>query len=292
MATRHSTHTSRTTRSSRPMPGPERPPDQDDIMAEKKKGHHRRQKGRRRWIKGWMREWPFIAFVIAILVMLLVLIVAYMWDFGSGPSSNHNNGGHYEPPRALIVMDKTNLDENGTVTFSGTASRGNIVQYLWDFGDGGEGNGPTVPHTYVRYGRFTVRLTVIDVKGAGQTNTGWVHVHHHEEVAGTVSMGQTKDYVLPVGEYCMGAKVSLSYPTGQMINGKPSNIVDIELYYPNGTLYRDSKDQKTQTGSTQTKELHISNQEMAASFYKDWKVKVDSSSGINVRYELVLDVYY
>jgi chitodextrinase len=261
-------------------------------MADKKKGRPRRKNGRRRWIKGWMRDWPFIVFVVVLTVVLVVLaLVATGVLFGGGGHGSNNND-HYVLPRAIIDVDKTNIDENDTVTFSGENSRGDIEQYLWYFGDGGEGNGPVVPHMFRNYGRFSVRLTVIDSRGEGHTVTAYIHVHHHEEMSGSMSIGQSKDYVIPVGQYCMGTKVVITYPTGQMISGNPSNVLDITLLLPNGTAYLDSKDQKPVTGSTQTKELRIPSQEMAATFYQDWKVRVSSSSGINVRYDMTVDVYY
>ena len=239
-----------------------------------------------------MKEWPFLLFVTVLAVVIIILALVAMGVLFGGPGPSNNNNNHYVPPHAIIDMDKTNIDENETVSFSGESSKGNIEQYLWDFGDGGEGNGPVVPHMFRNFGRFTIRLTVIDNRGEGHTNTAYVHVHHHDDLSGSVSMSQYKDYAVPVGQYGMGAKVAISYPTGQLISGNPSNVVDITLYYPNGTPYLDSKEQKPTTGSTQTKELRIPSQEMAATFYQDWKVRVSSSSGINVKYEMTIDVYY
>jgi len=58
------------------------------------------------------------------------------------------------------------------ITFDASASQdpdGTIVEYHWDFGDGGEGTGVVVTHTYAEVGKVTVRLTVRDNRGATAT---------------------------------------------------------------------------------------------------------------------------
>jgi type II secretory pathway pseudopilin PulG len=55
-----------------------------------------------------------------------------------------------------------------TVNFSGTGSSdqdGNTLSYVWAFGDGASGSGPTVSHLYTAAGTYTAALTVYD--GAG-----------------------------------------------------------------------------------------------------------------------------
>jgi len=51
------------------------------------------------------------------------------------------------------------------IQFDGTGSHspgGNIISYIWDFGDGNTGTGPTPEHTYFAYAnKFTVSLTVL-----------------------------------------------------------------------------------------------------------------------------------
>ena len=190
------------------------------------------------------------------------------------------------------MIDKPDAYENDAIQFSGAASQGNISAFRWDFGDGVEGDGPTVLHSYAGVGKYTVALTVVDVKGQSHTDTAYVHIDHHEAQSGTVSIGQSKGYAIPVDIDCMGARATLTYPTGPMIGGKPANEVDIVFLYPNGTAYSDSRDQPPDVGSTQVRELTIPSQEMAATFYKDWTVKVSASSGLNVAFELDIQVTY
>ncbi|MDP6155895.1 MAG: PKD domain-containing protein [Candidatus Thermoplasmatota archaeon] len=61
-----------------------------------------------------------------------------------------------------------------TIIFNATPSSdadGNIITYIWDFGDGFAGVGKIVTHTYVSGGNYTVNLTVIDnVGGSASVN--------------------------------------------------------------------------------------------------------------------------
>ncbi len=55
------------------------------------------------------------------------------------------------------------------ITFDGSLSRdadGEIVAWIWDFGDGGGGLGERIDHAFAEAGVFTVRLTVRDDDGA------------------------------------------------------------------------------------------------------------------------------
>jgi PKD repeat protein len=55
------------------------------------------------------------------------------------------------------------------IAFDGGPSRdpdGTIVDYSWNFGDGGRGSGQVARHTYTRWGTFSVSLTVRDNSGA------------------------------------------------------------------------------------------------------------------------------
>lgn len=61
---------------------------------------------------------------------------------------------------------------DGVVSFSNTVSGGNgapYSSYLWDFGDGTTSTSQAglVSHTYIKSGKFTVRLTVCDETGCG-----------------------------------------------------------------------------------------------------------------------------
>ena len=55
--------------------------------------------------------------------------------------------------------------DNQTVLFDATASRGSIVEYQWNFGDGGRGSGRTASHQYDTPGTYIATLTLVDANG-------------------------------------------------------------------------------------------------------------------------------
>ncbi len=68
-----------------------------------------------------------------------------------------------------------------TVTFDASTSldlNGNIVSYVWDFGDGANATGanPIVTHTYTSVGSYQVKLTVTDNAGLTDTTTQTITV--------------------------------------------------------------------------------------------------------------------
>jgi C1A family cysteine protease len=70
-----------------------------------------------------------------------------------------------------------NIGEN--IQFSANNSfdvEGDIVEYIWDFGDGSNGTGASVVHAFEENGIYNVNLTVIDEKGKQNTETKAVFV--------------------------------------------------------------------------------------------------------------------
>ena len=77
-------------------------------------------------------------------------------------------------PQAAIATNSYMGTPPVQVTFSGAGSKpsqqnGTISQYLWDFGDGTQGTGMEVRHTFSESGRFTIQLTVTDNNGKQAT---------------------------------------------------------------------------------------------------------------------------
>lgn len=72
------------------------------------------------------------------------------------------------PPVASFVMSPTAGAAPLTVEFDASGSNdpdGHIVIYEWDFGDGGNGTGVTIEHTFNTAGTYKITLTVTDDKG-------------------------------------------------------------------------------------------------------------------------------
>jgi len=121
----------------------------------------------------------------------------YFWDFGDGSTDTgmsvkhiYSNPGIYKVN--LQVTDDSQLPNNKNTTsinviinkkpiadagpdivtepgkeisFSGINSidpDGEIISYMWDFGDGSSGEGKQINHTFLNPGNYTVRLQVTD----------------------------------------------------------------------------------------------------------------------------------
>lgn len=129
-------------------------------------------------------------------------VISYFWDFGDGTTAQgattlhvFNQAGEYDvilqvtddrnasasfakavrvippnqPPVGLFIVEPMIPKANQEITFDASASKdpdGQIVEYLWDFGDGETGQGKIVKHTYKQLGTYKVKLTVKDDKGA------------------------------------------------------------------------------------------------------------------------------
>ena len=78
------------------------------------------------------------------------------------------------PPTAVAAASPTSGPAPLTVAFSGAGSSdpdGDALTYAWSFGDGMQGTGATVSHTYSTGGNYTATLSVDDGHG-GSNSTG------------------------------------------------------------------------------------------------------------------------
>ncbi len=69
-----------------------------------------------------------------------------------------------EGPDVDFTVNPNPACQDNQTSFSGISS-GNIINWSWDFGDGGVGTGQHTTHTYAITGTFTVVLTVTDSSG-------------------------------------------------------------------------------------------------------------------------------
>lgn len=66
---------------------------------------------------------------------------------------------------AAFTVTPTAPQENQTVLFDASTSKGSIATYSWDFGDGRSGAGQTTSHAYSTAGTYVARLTISDSFG-------------------------------------------------------------------------------------------------------------------------------
>lgn len=75
-----------------------------------------------------------------------------------------------------VISNSASATETVAKNFDGSASKGDISSYSWDFGDGSTGSGAKVSHTYSTKGTYTVTLTVIGSDGTTETTNQTVKV--------------------------------------------------------------------------------------------------------------------
>lgn len=143
-------------------------------------------------------------------------IISYLWDFGDettafGGEVNHayEDDGVYtvtltvvdddgataskgavktvsnRPPVALFNENATIVNKGEVIHFDASESYdldGDIVSYLWDFGDGTNSTDVTVDHAYAEDGNYTVTLTVTDDDGASSSMSETKMVEKEEVV--------------------------------------------------------------------------------------------------------------
>jgi len=87
------------------------------------------------------------------------------------------------PPNASFTVSVALVEIGGTINFTAIQSTdedGVIVSFEWDFGDGTDGTGRSVSHTYTTIGTFTVVLLVTDDDGATARTQKVVYVEAGE----------------------------------------------------------------------------------------------------------------
>jgi PKD repeat protein len=86
-----------------------------------------------------------------------------------------------KPPVASFTVSPSATMVGSAVSFDGSGSNdpnvgGSIVAYNWSFGDGTNGSGAKVTHTYTTPGTYTVTLTVLDAEDGTASTTHQVTV--------------------------------------------------------------------------------------------------------------------
>lgn len=88
--------------------------------------------------------------------------------------AKESGGGGNQNPTAVASVSKSQANVNEQISFDASQSSdsdGQIVQYLWNFGDGETSSSQSTTHAYTQANTYNYTLTVTDNQGAmGQTN--------------------------------------------------------------------------------------------------------------------------
>ena len=130
--------------------------------------------------------------------------------------------------QALFSFSPTAPKEGDTVQFDASTSKGNIVSYSWDFGDGRTATGVHATHAYGLGGTYTVTLTVKDDRGNVATS---------DPKSGAISVGATSaptaDFSISPTTPIAGTVVFLNASGSKAATGH--NIVDYAWDFGDGT---------------------------------------------------------
>lgn len=75
-------------------------------------------------------------------------------------SVTNPGGGGPGNLNAVFSFTPASPEAGQAVSFDGSASTGELIDWVWDFGDGADGSGETASHTYAQPGTYTVELMV------------------------------------------------------------------------------------------------------------------------------------
>jgi len=115
-------------------------------------------------------------------------------DDGATASANATKTVLNRPPVASFTENATTVLTGEVIHFNASASSdqdGSIANYFWDFGDGTNGTGVVVDHSYADNGTYTVTLTVTDDDGATDTTSSIKTVLNRPPVASFTESAET-----------------------------------------------------------------------------------------------------
>jgi PKD repeat protein len=93
-----------------------------------------------------------------------------------------------KPPIAILgVTIPSYITIEDSLTFTGSQSYWNIIDYQWDFGDDATDSGSTVTHSFTKSGDFDVVLTVTDDNGFTATRIQAVSINNQPPIVMVVA---------------------------------------------------------------------------------------------------------
>jgi PKD repeat protein len=222
--------------------------------------------------------------------VLLLLLAAAAGCTEEGSTKDRDKGS---PPLARVTLSSRYPDQGEEVSLSGERSNGTELTYSWDLGDDTGDTSVEVTHSYSDVGSRKVTLTVKDKWGRTDSDSVIIKVNYRRIVQDTLDISTAESgYDVPVQEMSAGFKLTLTFDSGQSVGGKPSNDLNLVVYYPNGTEAWSTAGDEPDQGSVQEEVVEVPQQMLAESYWQDWEAVVKKSTGRTVDFTLEIFVSY
>lgn len=137
-----------------------------------------------------------------------------------------------ERPEADFDYSPLSPEVDERVSFDGGLSRGDIVDYQWNFGDGDRSAGRQVTHRYGDSGTYPVRLTVREDDGDQYTRIKYVSVGSAQEECGI----SDDSFYFSLDEYTIEEGESTQAELQIYNTGSEDQEVDVEIKVDGGTV--------------------------------------------------------
>ena len=197
---------------------------------------------------------------------------------------------------AVISVNKNVIYENDTITFNASLSKGDIVEYEWDFGDDETGEGEIVSHIYSEAGVYKVILKVMDTKNNVSHKQIFVYVNYYVTYSGSIDKDEKANYVFSVSSAAKKANVNLSYTPTYFGKIQIENLDLSVLAKWNNTYIYVKNSNNTNDGGKET--VKINHQDILHHESGEWITEIyyNETSSLpsagSVGYNLVIDVHY
>ncbi|AGK60927.1 hypothetical protein Asulf_00922 [Archaeoglobus sulfaticallidus PM70-1] len=174
-----------------------------------------------------------------------------------------------KPPIAKFDYTPENPVAGERITFNASLSYdedGDIISYLWDFGDGHTASGKVVTHSFEKAGRYEVRLTVEDDKGVSSLSVKTLVVSEqvrNENLTKAVQLQAQKKVAVEIPEE-LAEKLSITNLTLSSNEPKCVEVRVEESHTPKGILY--------------------------GSVYRSFKIEVNSSVAVEIDFKVPKEV--
>lgn len=163
---------------------------------------------------------------------------------------------------AVITVNKNVVwivypdEKSETITFDASNSKGDELEYYWDF-DNSDGfqwvKDKTTTHSYTEYGAYTVTLKVVDINEGHNYEHVNVYVNYKADYSGNITKDEgEKSYFFPLKGSAKSAVITLEYLSNYVDYPGPVdklNTNDLDLY----VYYNESDDSEVKNSSESLK---------------------------------------